>query len=409
MAQSPSSLVSEAETPQVAKALALVKGADTLVRAGDSDLALWNYRQAFDIYEMLSADHPDKWRGLAFCHSRIANMLAGAGDREGAVIACRAALAIAEKFAALNPENADWQRDLGGYHQRIGDLLAADGDRGGARSAYRASLTIAEELAALNSENADWQRDLWNDVEKIGDALTAGGDREGALAAYRLGLAIAEKLAALEPVNAVRQRNVFFSRAKVDATLAGGGGVELQSSDLVSPETVYTGEAPSPEAAVTPQLPMGETKIIQAAAELLAKVYPARAVRKALADLAAGAAHETTARAKAKRRLKWEKDARPGENPAEFAWRAYQAEAKAGELHRGLIGREDKLLRRDLNNWLRTHPMPEGIDIPTYPEWNTRRLAGTASPPRAVRVLTEEGRLHEAARYRARKAALTRT
>jgi hypothetical protein len=40
-------------------------------------------------------------------------------------------------------------------------------------------------------------------------------------------------------------------------------------------------------------------------------------------------------------RLKWEKHRREGENPAQFAWRAYAVEAAADTLHRGLIHRED--------------------------------------------------------------------
>ena len=113
--------------------------------------------------------------------------------------------------------------------------------------------------------------------------------------------------------------------------------------------------------------------------------------------------------ARAAPRLKWGKDNAPDENPAAFAWRAYQAEAEAGTLHRGVIAQEDKPLSVKLANWLRTHPMPEGIDIPTLPEWNTRQLAKLNGAPRAMR--TEEGRLHEAARYRAARSrlALTRT
>jgi hypothetical protein len=88
------------------------------------------------------------------------------------------------------------------------------------------------------------------------------------------------------------------------------------------------------------------------------------------------AAHdEVTKAAPAAPRLKWGKDNAPDENPAAFAWRAYQAEAKAGALHMGVIRHEDKPLAVKLANWLRTHPMPEGVDIPTLPEWNTRQLA----------------------------------
>ena len=95
---------------------------------------------------------------------------------------------------------------------------------------------------------------------------------------------------------------------------------------------------------------------------------------------------ETTTRAEEPPRPKWQTDRRLDENPATFAWRAYQVEAKAGTLHRGVIYSEDRELHRRLNSWLRSHPMPEGIDIPTLPEWNSRQLAKLADDPAAQEV-----------------------
>jgi hypothetical protein len=100
-------------------------------------------------------------------------------------------------------------------------------------------------------------------------------------------------------------------------------------------------------------------------------------------------------------RLKWDVDRDPDETPAAFAWRAYAAEAKAGTLHRGVIAHEDKLLHKKLSNWLRTYPMPEGIDIPTETQWNTQQLA-KAAPDEAAR---EAIRLNAVAKTRASRAA----
>ena len=120
-------------------------------------------------------------------------------------------------------------------------------------------------------------------------------------------------------------------------------------------------------------------------------------------------ARETTARATAQPRLKWDTDRQPDESPAHFAWRAYQAEAQAGTLHRGLIGQEDKDLAVKLASWMRSPAHREeaaaaGIDIPTLPEWNTRQAeAGKAKPER--RPQTESQRVYSALtqrRYRAR-------
>ena len=115
------------------------------------------------------------------------------------------------------------------------------------------------------------------------------------------------------------------------------------------------------------------------------------------------------------RRLKWDKDALPDENPAQFAWRAYQAEAKAGTLHMGVIRQDDKKngteLAVKLVSWLRSpanrQQLPEGFDIPTKPEWNTRQLAtrGGNLPSGHGTVQPDNARLYAAARYRAQLRA----
>jgi tetratricopeptide (TPR) repeat protein len=153
---------------------------------------------------------------------------------------------------------------------------------------------------------------------------------------------------------------------------------------------------------------MNQADRLHAAADLLREGFPAERVDRALAYLAADdAALEMTERAPGTPRLKWDKDALADENPAHFTWRAYQAEAQGGTLHQGLIYDEDRELYRRLRSWLRSHPMPEGIDIPTKRDWITREIeAGHAKPaPAPQRPRTEGQRLHEAARdrrYRAR-------
>ena len=62
------------------------------------------------------------------------------GDAEGALAAHRAALAIAERLAALDPGNAEWQLDLVFGHSSLAETLLRAGDRAGAeRHAARAS------------------------------------------------------------------------------------------------------------------------------------------------------------------------------------------------------------------------------------------------------------------------------
>ena len=106
-------------------------------------------------------------------------MLAAAGDREGALAEYRAAFVIS-KLATADPHNAQGQRDLAVIHQRIGDMLAAAGNRKGARAAYRAAFAIVEKLATADPHNDDRQHDLSVSHNKIGEMLAAADDREGA-------------------------------------------------------------------------------------------------------------------------------------------------------------------------------------------------------------------------------------
>ena len=141
-------------------------------------------------------------------------------------------------------------------------------------------------------------------------------------------------------------------------------------------------------------------------ADAAALGLPPEIAREALKKAAVDYARTITGRAKESPRLKWETHRLPDENPAAFAWRAYAAEAKAGTLHRGVIHAEDAELHRRLNSWLRSHPMPEGIDIPTKPEWNSRQIAA-GKAQQAPRPRTDEQRLYDTAvnrRYRARHA-----
>ena len=108
------------------------------------------------------------------------------------------------------------------------------------------------------------------------------------------------------------------------------------------------------------------------------------------------------------RRLKWDTDRQPGEGPAQFAWRAYAAEAAERTLHRGIIHSEDEPLYWKLIVWLRTHPMPDGIDIPTKPEWNTRQIdvrRATQGSTWPIKLRTEEQRLYEVLMSRRRVRA----
>ena len=108
-------------------------------------------------------------------------------------------LAIRERLAKSDPDNAGWQRDLSVSYERIGDALIAQGSLPDAMRSYRDGLTIRERLAKSDPGNAGWQRDLSVSYNEVGYALVAQGSLPEALQSYPDGLAIMERLAKSDP------------------------------------------------------------------------------------------------------------------------------------------------------------------------------------------------------------------
>jgi tetratricopeptide (TPR) repeat protein len=107
-------------------------------------------------------------RDLSVSHNRIGDVLLSQGDRDGALAAYRAALAIAETLARRDPANTQWQRDLSVSHNRIGDVLFSQGDRNRALTAYRTALAVRETLT--RRDPTQWQRDLIVSYVKMAEA-----------------------------------------------------------------------------------------------------------------------------------------------------------------------------------------------------------------------------------------------
>lgn len=387
---------------------------------------------AFEDAIKLKGDYAEAWVNLGNARRRN-------GETEAAILACFQATQISPKL----PE----------AHYGLGQAFIQNGQLRNARDCFERAVHLrrdfAEALCAIgwlfdqegrSSDAADWFRMATQAQPEyapahfsLADALWKSGRKDEAVPVARRACELAYPGGSGGELDA---RTAMFlggldhkdleivveddeaAYAALDADIAKHLGGNDQNNGLENQEisplgesnsSHYTGEVPSSEAAVTPQLPMGETANTETDLIALVRKLPndkRAAAADFLTSLLDETARETMGRATAKPRLKWGKDNAPGENPAAFAWRAYQAEAKAGTLHRGLIGQEDSLLRRDLNNWLRTHAKPEGFDIPTKPEWNTRQLQAKAERPlRETR--TEEGRLRAAQRYRDTKAALT--
>ena len=120
-------------------------------------------------------------------------------------------LAIAERLAESDLDNAEWQRDLSVSLEKLGDLAVAQGNLSDAQDYYSRSLAIFERLAESDSDNAAWQRDLSVSLNKLGDLAATLGNLNEAQEYYSKSIAIAERLAESDSGNAAWQRDLWVS------------------------------------------------------------------------------------------------------------------------------------------------------------------------------------------------------
>jgi len=128
---------------------------------------------------------------------------------------------------------------------------------------------------------------------------------------------------------------------------------------------------------------MDEAARIQAAAELLSTVYPAERVGKALKDLAAETARETTTRGKATPRPDWIEARARGVTLPDFIAEKFETELRDGTMARAKLRRFASLYG-DYYNHLDQLP-PELQSLPTKSALNDRQVVeGKVKPVRPV-------------------------
>jgi hypothetical protein len=101
-------------------------------------------------------------------------------------------------------------------YEKAGDILVAQGDLGGALTSYRDSLAIAERLAQSDPDNAGWQRDLSVSHAKLALCLK-DADPSGAIESLENGHAIMMRLLMLSPDNAIWRRDAAWFEGQLRA------------------------------------------------------------------------------------------------------------------------------------------------------------------------------------------------
>ena len=82
-------------------------------------------------------------------------------------------LAITDRLAKSDPNNAGWQHDLSVSYEKIGEVLVEQGNLPDSLKSYGDGMAITDRLAKSDPGNAGWQRDLSFSFQKIGDVLMA--------------------------------------------------------------------------------------------------------------------------------------------------------------------------------------------------------------------------------------------
>ena len=215
-----------------------------------------------------SSSDPGLQREVAAAYSRLGDVQGGGnsnlGDREGARVCYRKALAIREAIAAspachgrgpdparrepdpagpdqrprgsrrfprgagapeavlrADPKSFEARRGLALTHTVLADLDSQDPAK--ALEERRLAHHLFEELARERPEDPSTQRDLALSCKYLGARLQEKGDLEAALALYRQAVAIDEKRMAADPNDALARLDVSFSLGSVSSCLSSMG------------------------------------------------------------------------------------------------------------------------------------------------------------------------------------------
>jgi tetratricopeptide (TPR) repeat protein len=184
------------------------------------------YRRALAIFDRLAKADPDNaglQHYLLAYYSRIGDVLVAQGNLPEALKSFRDSLAIADRLAKADPDNAGWQRALAVSYGLVGGNLMMQGNLPEALKSLRGAVSMFERLATADQDNAGWQRDLSVTYIRIGDVLEAQGHLPEALKSFRDALSIRKRLAEVDPDNTGWQRDLSVSYNRVGDVLVAQG------------------------------------------------------------------------------------------------------------------------------------------------------------------------------------------
>lgn len=151
-------------------------------------------------------------------HQRIGNLIESTGDRKGAVVEYRAALAIAVRLARLHPKDWKIMSQPAIMEHFLGLSLLAQKDPA-AIGHVREEIRIYQAAVVLDPDNPELTRSLASGYSSLARVMISEGNFPAALTELRRSHAIREKLLAKFPNDAILKSSVAASHVRMAVAL----------------------------------------------------------------------------------------------------------------------------------------------------------------------------------------------
>ena len=175
------------------------------------------FRRAHEIANRLAALDPDDRparRELSRTYKKIGWLHLMTGEVTEAMAHFQESLDISQRLATDDPDNIVLQHDLAESYNRKGDILRRYGNMEEALDAFQNGLGINQRLAS-DLDNVKAQRDLTISYDRVGDVQRKLGHIDEALDAYTHSLEIRLRLAEAEPENMQAQDDLTLSYGRL--------------------------------------------------------------------------------------------------------------------------------------------------------------------------------------------------
>ncbi|WP_441261149.1 nSTAND1 domain-containing NTPase [Bradyrhizobium sp. 521_C7_N1_3] len=197
----------------------LLTVSDVYVVLGDNTTALEKASLANQLLANAGFDNEKTQQLLWGSYFRVGDALIEKGDKANARKNYQLGLDIAERFAALKPDDAGWQDHLLFLHDKLGEALRMDGDTRGALEHYDKSIEIEERLIKQYPDKVSFKHRMSATRNRIGDAIADQGDSNKALEQYRTAMNLSKEVAQREPQDLGRRVTLAVRYSRIGATL----------------------------------------------------------------------------------------------------------------------------------------------------------------------------------------------